>query len=184
MEMSGILISMETTAAFLRTHFYTRTLPHLDPEQQAQYNHLRTQLFDDIEPQNAIEHEYFEQLVHASWQLDRVRQLEDHALFQLSSDPDNKQFRRDYANFQRCRRNLDRTVATCLKELRRLVTTRVLAVAVNANTSVTTETNAPVPALLDLQQVLPQGATRPHRDVLSLSLAKLKNPKATYRAAA
>lgn len=168
------------TAAFIRTHFYTKTLPHLTDQQQADYNTLRTRLFDEIEPHNALEHEIFEQLVHASWQLDRARSLEDSALFKLTSDPDNQQFRRDFNFFQRTRRALDRTVASSFKELRRLIATRVLAVAVDCNTLFTTETDAKVPPLLDLRETLPENEIRSQRSVLSMSLARLKNPQATY----
>ena len=166
------------TATFIRTHFYTKTLPHLSPDQQENYNALRIRLFDQIEPHNALEHELFEQLVHASWQLDRVRNLEDRALAQLSTDPDNPQFRRNFNAFHRNRRSLDRTILLALKELRRLITTRVLAVAVDCNTQFTTDTEAKVPALLDLAQTLPPQEIRTHRAVLSISLARLQNPEA------
>ena len=172
--------NLATTAEFIREHFYTKTLPHLDQTQQAEYNALRTRLFDQIEPHNALEHQIFEQLVHAVWQLDRTRALEDKALFNLISDPDNQQFQRQFNAFQRNRRSLDRSIAIAFAELRRLVTTRVLAVAVDCNTIFTTDTDAKVPALLDLQQTLPHSDLRPQRNVLSMSLAQLKNPNATY----
>ncbi len=53
-------------STFTRTHFFTKRLPHLEPEQQAQYDTIRANLFNEIEPSNAIEHEVFEQLVHTS----------------------------------------------------------------------------------------------------------------------
>lgn len=168
------------TAAFIRTHFYTKTLPHLSEEQQADYNTLRTRLFDEIEPHNALEHEIFEQLVHASWQLDRARALEDGALFKLTSEPDHPQFRRDFHAFARIRRALDRTIAAAFKELRRLTATRILAVAIDCNTIFTTDTNAKVPPLLDLRETLPANEIRSQRSVLSMSLARLRNPLATY----
>ena len=167
-------------AVFICTHFYNKTLPHLDATQQAHYDQLRTRLFDEIEPHNAIEHELFEQFVHAAWQLDRARTLEDHALNKLASEPDHPQFKKDFLTFQRSRRSLDHTLNTALRELRRLIATRVLAVAIDCNTLLTTDTDAKVPTLLDLRQTLPQGELRPQRSVLSLSLARLKDPLAGY----
>ena len=180
------IISMEseetnlTSAEFIRIHFYSKTLPHLSADQQAEYNQLRGRLFDEIEPHNALEYEFFEQLVHASWQLDRARSLEDSALFQLTTDPNNKQFSKNLALFQRLRNSLERTQNVTIRELRRLIATRVLAVAINCTTLLTTETDAKVPALLDLRQTLPASETRPQRNVLSMSLARLKNPLAGY----
>lgn len=168
------------TAEFIRTHFYTKTLPHLNTHQQADYSLLRRRLFDEIEPHNSMEHEIFEQLMHASWQLDRSRSLEDCALFQLSTDPNNKQFRKDLTAFQRSRASLERTQNVAIRELRRLIATRILAVAIDCSTLLTTETNARVPALLDLRQTLPASETRPQRSVLSMSLARLKDPLAGY----
>ncbi len=168
------------TAEFIRTHFYTKTLPHLNPHQQVEYNLLRGRLFDEIDPHNALEHEVFEQLIHSSWQLDRSRALEDCALFQLATDSNNKQFRKDLTAFQRSRNSLERTQNAAIKELRRLVSTRILAVAIDCNTLLTTQTNAKVPALLDLRQTLPTSEIRPLRSVLSMSLARLKNPLADY----
>lgn len=168
------------TAGFIRTHFYTKTLPHLNPHQQAEYNLLRRRLFDEIDPHNALEHEVFEQLIHSSWQLDRSRALEDSALFQLTTDLNNKQFRKDLTAFQRSRNSLERTQNAAIKELRRLISTRILAVAIDCNTLLTTQTNAKVPALLDLRQTLPTAEIRPLRSVLSMSLARLKNPLADY----
>ena len=168
------------TAEFIRTHFYTKTLPHLNPHQQAEYNLLRRRLFDEIDPHNALEHEVFEQLIHSSWQLDRSRALEDSALFQLANDLNNKQFRKDLMAFQRSRNSLERTQNAAIKELRRLISTRILAVAIDCNTLLTTQTNAKVPALLDLRQTLPTAEIRPLRSVLSMSLARLKNPLADY----
>lgn len=167
-------------ATFIRTHFYMKTLVHLEVEQQAEYNTLRKYLFNEIEPSNAVELEVFEQLVHAAWQLDRTRALEDFALNQLCKEPEIKHFKATYAEFSRSRRSLDRTINTAMKELRRLITTRVLAVAIDCNTFITTQTDAKVPALLDLSQTLPHDQLRPRRAVLSMSLAKLKNPHATY----
>jgi len=169
-----------TLSTFIRTHFYTKHLPHLEPEQQAQYDTMRANLFNEIEPGNAIEHEVFEQLVHASWQLDRTRALEDFALTQLFSDPHNPQLRKNFASFQKSRQALDRTINSALKELRRLITTRILAVAVDCNTMLTTQTEANVPALLDLQQILPAEDRRKKTQHLTMSLARLKNPSATY----
>ena len=165
---------------FIRIHFYTKTLPHLNLQQQAEYNLLRGRLFDEIEPHNAIEHEVFEQLIHASWQLDRSRALEDCALFQLSTDPNNKQFRKDLIAFERSRNSLERTQNAAIRELRRLTSTRILAVAIDCNTLLTTQINAKVPALLDLRQTLPVSEIRPLRSVLSMSLARLKDPCAGY----
>ena len=172
--------SHSTISTFIRTHFYTKRLPHLEPEQQAQYDAIRANLFNEIEPSNAIEHEVFEQLVHASWQLDRTRALEDFALTQLSVDPNNSQFRKNYTSFQKSRQALDRTINSALKELRRLITTRILAVAVDCNTMLTTQTEANVPALLDLQKILPANERQPNAQHLTMSLARLKNPNATY----
>lgn len=171
---------MEHTAKFIRMHFYTKALPNLDEAQQASYDILRTSLFDQIEPNNAIEHQLFEQLVHASWQLDRARALEDHALFQLTSEPDNAVFKRNYQAFLKNRRSLDFTISNALKELRRLIASRILAVTVDCHTLFTTETDARVPTLLDLQQTLPLSELRPNRNVLSISLARLKNPAAKF----
>ena len=168
------------TAEFIKTHFYTKTLPHLNLQQQAEYNLLRRRLFDEIEPHNALEHEIFEQLIHASWQLDRSRALEDYALFQLTTDQNNKQFRKDLSAFQRSRNSLERTQNAAICELRRLISTRILAVAIDCSTLLTTQTNAKVPALLDLRQTLPVSEIRPLRSVLSMSLARLKDPCAGY----
>jgi hypothetical protein len=172
--------TFQTTAAFIREHFYTKNLPHLDENQQAEYDTLRTRLFDEIEPHNALEHQMFEQLVHAAWQLDRSRSLEDIALFNLTSDADNPQLQRQFNNFQRNRRALDRTIAAATNELRRLIATRILAVPINCNTLFTTNTDAKVPTLLDLQKTLPPADLRPQRNVLSLALAQLKNPDASF----
>jgi len=171
---------MDNTAAFIRTHFYTKTIPHLDQAQQESYDILRASLFDQIEPHNALEHQLFEQFVHASWQLDRARSLEDHALFQLSSDPDNAAFKRNYQAFLKNRRSLDFSINNALKELRRLIASRILAVTVDCHTLYTTQTDAKVPALLDLQHTLPLSELRPNRNILSISLARIKNPAANF----
>ncbi len=168
------------SANHIRTLFYLKTFAHLEPEQQASYDALRKTLFNEINPSNAVELEVFEQLIHSAWQLERTRALEDFALNQLSADPDNQQFRKSYSEFSRARRALDRTINSAIKELRRLITTRVLAVAIDCNTVITTQTDAKVPALLDLIQTLRHDELRPRRAVLSMSLAKLKNPHATY----
>jgi hypothetical protein len=166
------------TPAFLREHFRTLPQSHLSAEEQLAYDHLRSSLFDDINPYNALEHQIFEQLVHASWQLTRMRPLEDMALAALARDPEDKQLLRNYNAFLKNRRSLDRTIQLCFAELRRLVTTRVLAVPVDCNTFHTTNTNAHVPLLLDLRETLPPAELRATRNVLSLSLAHLSSPDA------
>ena len=79
------------------------------------------------------------------------------------------------------RREADTGIRSTKDEaLGREIATRILAVAIDCSTLLTTETNARVPALLDLRQTLPASETRPQRSVLSMSLARLKDPLAGY----
>jgi len=123
---------------------------------------LRANLFNEIELSNAVEHEVFEQLVHALWQLECTRALEDFSLTQLLSDPTNPQFRK----ITHTSKNPDKRSKS--------------SVAVDCNTRLTTQTEANVPALLNLQQILPANERQPKAQHLSMCLARLKNPNATY----
>ena len=92
-----------------------------------EFHDLQASLLDDLQPQGALEHDLFDQLLHASWNLRRVRRLEalicrDNGYDLLRSDDHDQKFRR----LARYHAPFQRTYFRCLRELGALQTNRAL----------------------------------------------------------
>ena len=99
-------------------------LPAADREE---YDALRAALLDDLQPQGALELELFDQLLHAAWNLRRVRRLEVDLSCgrhgdRLSDDALDATFNR-YARYHA---RFERSFYRALKELRVLQSARAL----------------------------------------------------------
>ena len=95
-------------------------------EEFEEFDLLRSSLEADLQPQGALEHDLFGQLVHASWNLRRVRRLESDLACgpqdRLADDSCEKAFNR----FARHHARFERSYFRCLRELRVLQTNRAL----------------------------------------------------------
>jgi len=95
-------------------------------DESEEFQLLQASLQDDLQPQGALEHDLFGQLVHAAWNIRRVRRLEadlargpHDRLADNSCDQAFNRFARYHARFER-------SYFRCLRELRTLQTNRAL----------------------------------------------------------
>jgi len=113
-----------------------------------EFNHLRASLQEEIQPQGALEHDLFGQLVHAAWNLRRVRRLEADLSRgphdRLADDSSEKAFNR----FARYHARFERSYFRCLRELRALQTNRALRAQLQPQPQ-----PADVPALASIREL-------------------------------
>jgi len=104
--------------------FYS-PVARLAPEQRQDYEQLHRALASELCPDGALESEFFDRLVVASWHLRLVTALESELLFG-PEDPfaDDSPAAAKLARIARYRRDLERSRARALAELRRLQTER------------------------------------------------------------
>jgi len=108
-----------------RKEGFSSPVARLAPEQRADYERLRRALAEELNPDGALEAEFFDRLVVASWHLRLVTVLESE-LLAGPEDPfaDDSPAAAKLARIARYRRDLERSRSRALAELRRLQTER------------------------------------------------------------
>jgi len=109
-----------------RKHGLTSHDVFVAPEDQHEYEQLVASLSGELQPQGALEGSVFQQIVHAAWNLARIRRLEASL---PTSQPDpllDDALDKTLARLARYHARAERTFFRCLKELRALQTERVL----------------------------------------------------------
>ena len=95
-------------------------------DESEEFQLLQASLQDDLQPQGALEQDLFGQLLHAAWNLRRVRRLEaDLARGPHDRLTDNS-CDRAFTRFARHHARFERSYFRCLRELRALQTNRAL----------------------------------------------------------
>ena len=108
------------------------------PEEQDEFDDLQTSLYLELDPQGAVETVTFHDLIHAAWNLHRLRRME------VECDP------ADFAAAERISRYLSRTQRAyyrAIKELRTLQTNRALR-----GRKILPDEAPHIPALTDITQ--------------------------------
>ncbi len=109
----------------LRHGFTAREIIVRDDERD-QFETLLAELHHEVQPQGAIENELFEQLLHAAWNLRRVRRLEAE-LFSGSADPlTDDALEAKLTRYARYAARFERTFHRALRELKHIQTARAL----------------------------------------------------------
>jgi len=107
-------------------HGLTASAPFVLPEEQDEYSQFRKSLRLQSEPNGPIEDELFEQMLHASWKMRRIRileaKVESRAGGEALLDP---KLESDLANLARHQARAERTFHRALSELKRLQTERM-----------------------------------------------------------
>jgi hypothetical protein len=131
------------------------------PEDQDEFDDLQTSLYLELDPQGALETITFHDLIHAAWNLHRLRRME------VECDP------ADFAGAERISRYLSRTQRAyyrAVKELRTLQTNRAL----HARKILQDEAPS-IPALANIPQ-FPKNTKLPVREID----AERARPKPAY----
>ena len=109
------------------------------PEEQDEFDDLQTSLYLELDPQGAVETVTFHDLIHAAWNLHRLRRME------VECDP------ADFAAAERISRYLSRNQRAyyrAVKELRTLQTNRALRAR-----KILPDAAPYIPALTDITQL-------------------------------
>ncbi len=110
-----------------RRHGFTAMRLSVAPEDQADFNSLKAELLHDVRPEGAIENGLFERLLLAHWNLRRISRYEAELLDKSNPfDSDNPAAASAFDRLTRYRRDLERSSARALKELRLLQTQRAV----------------------------------------------------------
>ena len=108
-----------------RTHGLTARELVIRPEDRAEFDELLASYTAELKPHGALEHTLFNQLIHAAWNLRRVRILEAE-LFDGEIDPLlDEQNEAKLDRFARYAQRFERSLYRAITELRKLQTERV-----------------------------------------------------------
>jgi hypothetical protein len=143
----------------------TRTLTYHDvvihEDEMNEFEALQGSLEADLQPQGALERDLFEQLVHASWSLRRVRRLEaklspdcGDPLLDDEAAPTLARLARHHARFER-------SYYRALRELRTLQTDRALRAQIQPQPAASLPVLASIREMTKRTQNLPQPAPNP-----------------------
>jgi hypothetical protein len=152
------------------------------PEERADFEQLQNDLVDDLRPDGALQDILFAQIVHASWNLRRVRTLEA-GLFTGDSDPladEQNEARLD--RLDRYAQRFERTLLRAIKELRRLQTDRIANLSIDACHADTLSPLVDIKAVAVAKRTHYQGNTEKVRATLAqtdleITAAKGRVPK-------
>jgi hypothetical protein len=142
------------------------------PDEREEFEALQADLLAEIAPFGALEGLLFEQLLHAAWNLRRIRRLEAKA-FDGAADPleDDKlaQLLDRYARYQA---RYERTFHRVLKELKAVQTQRTV------NFTYTYYNGQQLPVLIDSCKVIKQSQDF-YEEIISLQKSDLASPNQT-----
>jgi len=129
-----------------------------DEQEANEFQSLHAGLLHDVKPDGALEQTLFDMLVHAAWNLQRVRKLqaglESGSVDPLLDDSLDKQL----ARLARHQTQNQRTYFRCLRELERIQSNRVIR-----NEMLAPKAASTVPVLVPVHQVAKQ--TQPYDPV-------------------
>jgi hypothetical protein len=98
----------------------------LDESHQNEFEDLQASLQAELQPQGPLEHDVFDQLLHASWNLRRVRRLEAKLSPDCADPLLDDGAAPTLARLARCHDRSERSYYRALRELRALQTERAL----------------------------------------------------------
>ncbi len=111
-----------------RKHGLTSRDLTVPPNDRPEFDQLQTSLYEDLQPEGALETELFRQIVRAAWNLRRIPRLETE-LIQLTHGTDplaNPDLEAEFARLGKYRLQAERSFYRALKALRELQTDRAL----------------------------------------------------------
>src|SRR6266851_1713907 len=112
-----------------RTHGLTAKELVIAPEDSAEFEELLADYQSEIDPQGAIEHTLFDELVSAAWNLRRIRRMETElcaAAASYSELLENEAIQKKLDRLARHKTRIERTFHRSLRELKALQTNTAL----------------------------------------------------------
>ena len=109
------------------THGLTAREVVILPGERPAFDEMRADLEDDLRPQGALEHTLFAQLVHAAWNLRRLRLLEAGLVTDAPDPLLDRSLERDLDRLARYHARAERSFYRALRELRALQAGRAKA---------------------------------------------------------
>ena len=110
-----------------RTHGLTARDLVLHEDEVEEFQDLLSSYERELQPRGVLERELFDQMVHAAWNLRRVRRLEAELSPDASDPLLDESADRALTRLSRYHARAERTYFRCLRELRALQTNRALA---------------------------------------------------------
>jgi hypothetical protein len=126
--------------------------PLIRENERETYELFEAELYDAIQPVGAIEEDLFAKLLHSSWCLRRIRELEDAVILDYDdpfSDPEAERRMNSYA---RHTARFERVYRNALRDLRQLQTDRNLAIHATNSGPITITATTNVEKLLKQTQ--------------------------------
>ncbi len=118
--------------------------------QRQEFETLRKDLLKQVQPEGTVEEILFKELLHAAWNLERVRHLEDQLFFHCADRLADPGFDQKLDMYTRFHARFERTFHRTLKELKSLQTHS------SVNATYTTATQHKPPALVEMGKVTKQ----------------------------
>lgn len=108
-----------------RTHGFTAKSVNLAPEDRAAFEALQLDLRHQILPSGCLEEEVFHRILSHTWNLRRIEAVESLLLAAMDPFAETDSHAAKLERYARYRRDLERSLFRCMKELRALQTERM-----------------------------------------------------------